>query len=120
MIILLAGLQSIDPELWAASEVDGASPSQRFTHVTLPLLRPFLLVIVTIRVMDLLRLFDEGYILTGGAPARTTETLSQLVYTDTFTLFNIGQGSAIAVMEGMIVMAAVLFIAVSMGARRHA
>jgi multiple sugar transport system permease protein len=118
-IIFLAGLQSIDPELWAAAKIDGAGPVQRFIHVTLPLMRPFILVVLVIRTMDLLRLFDEGYILTGGAPARATETLSQLVYTNTFTLFDIGQGSAITVIEGFIASAAVLVIFVTIGLRRR-
>jgi len=117
-IIFLAGLQSVDPELWAAAKVDGAGPVQRFIHVTLPLMRPFILVVLVIRTMDLLRLFDEGYVLTGGAPARATETLSQLVYTDTFTLFDIGQGSAVTVVEGLIVSASVLVIFVTLGLRR--
>jgi multiple sugar transport system permease protein len=117
-IIFLAGLQSVDPELWAAAKVDGAGPAQRFIHVTLPLMRPFILVVLVIRTMDLLRLFDEGYVLTGGAPARATETLSQLVYTDTFTLFDIGQGSAVTVMQGLIVSASVLVIFVTLGLRR--
>jgi multiple sugar transport system permease protein len=119
-IIFLAGLQSIDPELWAAAKMDGAGALQRFRYVALPLLRPFILVVLVIRTMDLLRLFDEGYILTGGAPARTTETLSQMVYTDTFTLFNIGQGSAIAIIEGLVVIAAVLLIFVTIGLKRTA
>jgi multiple sugar transport system permease protein len=118
-IIFLAGLQSVDPELWAAAKVDGASPAQRFFHVTLPLMRPFILIVLVIRTMDLLRLFDEGYVLTGGAPARSTETLSQLVYTDTFTLFDIGRGSAITVIQAVIVIAAILLIFVTLGRRRE-
>jgi multiple sugar transport system permease protein len=118
LIVFLAGLQSVDPELWAAAKVDGAGPMKRFLHITLPLMRPFILVVLAIRTMDLLRLFDEGYVLTAGAPARTTETLSQVVYTDTFTYFNIGQGSALAVMEGIAVIAAVLFCFMLLGLRR--
>lgn len=117
-IIFLAGLQTIDPEIWAAAKVDGAGPIRRFIHVTLPLMRPFILVVLVIRTMDLLRLFDEGYILTGGAPARETETLSQLVYTSTFTFFDIGQGSALTVLEGIIVVAAVLAIFLAPTLRR--
>ena len=62
-------------------------------------MRPFILVVLTIRTMDLLRLFDEGYILTGGGPGRTTETLSQLVYTSTFSFFDIGYGSALSLLQ---------------------
>jgi multiple sugar transport system permease protein len=117
-IIFLAGLQSVDPELWAAAKVDGAGPVQRFVYVTLPAMRPFILVVLVIRTMDLIRLFDEGYVLTGGAPARATETLSHIVYTDTFTLFDIGQGSAITVIQGLIVVASILAIFVTVGRRR--
>jgi ABC-type sugar transport system permease subunit len=110
MIVFLAGLQSIDPELEAAARVDGATGLQRFRSITLPLMRPFVLIVLAIRTMDLLRLFDEAYILTGGAPARTTETLSELVYTETFTYFNIGDGAALAIMEGLVIMGAIAFI----------
>jgi multiple sugar transport system permease protein len=117
-IIFLAGLQTIDPDLWAAAKVDGAGPVRRFLHVTLPLMRPFILVVLVIRSMDVLRLFDEGFVLTGGAPARETETLSQLVYTETFTFFNIGRGSALAIMEGVIVAGSILLIYIAPGLRR--
>jgi multiple sugar transport system permease protein len=109
-IIFLAGLQTIDPDIWAAARVDGASAFRRFIHVTLPLMRPFVLVVLVIRSMDVLRVFDEGFVLTGGAPARETETLSQLVYTDTFVFFDIGRGSTLAILEGAIVAGAVLLI----------
>jgi ABC-type sugar transport system permease subunit len=118
-IIFLAGLQTIDPELWAAAKIDGANAFRRFVHVTLPLMTPFVLVVLVIRSMDLLRLFDEGFVLTGGAPARETETLSQLVYTDTFVFFNIGRGSALAIAEGIIVAGAVLFIYLTPGLHRN-
>jgi multiple sugar transport system permease protein len=117
-IIFLAGLQTIDPDIWAAAKVDGAGPIRGFIYVTLPLMRPFILVVLVIRSMDLLRLFDEGFVLTGGAPARETETLSQLIYTDTFTFFNIGRGSALAILEGAIVAAVVLLIYLAPGLRR--
>jgi len=117
-IIFLAGLQTIDPDMWAAAKVDGAGPVRRFLHITLPLMRPFVLVVLVIRAMDLLRLFDEGFVLTGGAPARETETLSQLVYTDTFTFFNIGRGSALAIVEGAIVAGSILLIYLAPGLKR--
>src|SRR4029078_12083786 len=88
-IIFLAGLQTIDPDLWAAAKVDGANAFRRFVHVTLPLMRPFILVVLVIRSMDLLRLFDEGFVLTAGAPARETETLSQRAHTSHLQFFHI-------------------------------
>jgi multiple sugar transport system permease protein len=98
-IVLLAGLQSIDPDLEAAAMVDGAGPWQRLRYVLLPLMRPFLLVVLAIRTMDLLRVFDEGYVLTGGGPGRSTEMLSQLVYTNSFGTFDIGRGAAISFLQ---------------------
>jgi len=118
LIVFLAGLQSIDPELEAAAHVDGADGLQRFRHIVLPLMRPFVLIVVAIRTMDLLRLFDEGYILTGGGPGRTTETLSQLVYTETFTFFDVGHGAAISILEALIVVLATAFVFVTLRTRR--
>lgn len=105
MIVMLAGLQSLDPSLMDAAHVDGAGPWQRFRYVMFPLLKPFLLIVLSIRTMDLLRVFDEGYVLTGGGPGRSTELLSQLVYTNSFQFFDVGRGSAISVIQTLIIIA---------------
>lgn len=102
-VVLLAGLQSLNPELEEAAAIDGAGYWQRFWHITLPLTRPFLVLVLTIRTMDLLRVFDEGYVLTRGGPGRSTETLSQLVYTNTFTYFDIGRGAALSLIQTVII-----------------
>jgi multiple sugar transport system permease protein len=107
LIVLLAGLQSIDPDIDAAAQIDGAGLGRRLWHITLPLMKPFILLVLVIRTMDLLRVFDEGYILTGGGPGRTTETLSQLVYTNTFTFFEIGRGATLSIIQTAII---VLFV----------
>lgn len=104
-IVLLAGLQSIDPDIEEAAAIDGAGYWQRFWHVTLPLIRPFLVLVLTIRTMDLLRVFDEGFVLTRGGPGRSTETLSQLVYTSSFTFFDIGRGSTLSLIQTAIIVA---------------
>jgi multiple sugar transport system permease protein len=101
-IVLLAGLQSVDPDLEAAALVDGAGPWQRLRYVVLPLMKPFLLLILAIRTMDLLRVFDEGYVLTAGGPGRSTELLSQLVYTNSFTYFDIGHGAALSFIQTLL------------------
>jgi multiple sugar transport system permease protein len=116
-VVLLAGLQSLDPDLEEAAAIDGAGYWQRFWHVTLPLTRPFLVLVLTIRTMDLLRIFDEGYVLTRGGPGRSTETLSQLVYTSSFTFFDIGRGATLSLIQTAIIVAfiAVYFIVLQRG-----
>jgi multiple sugar transport system permease protein len=84
------------------------------------LIKPFLLLVLVIRTMDLLRVFDEGFVLTRGGPGRSTETLSQLVYTNTFTFFDIGRGTTLSIIQaGIIVVFIVLyFLALHRGSAR--
>lgn len=104
-IVLLSGLQSLNPELEEAAAIDGAGYWQRFWYVTVPLMKPFLVLVLTIRTMDLFRVFDEGFVLTRGGPGRSTETLSQLVYTNTFTYFDIGRGATLSLIQTAIIIA---------------
>jgi multiple sugar transport system permease protein len=98
VILLLAGLALVPPDLYRAAALDGASSWQTFVHVTLPLLRPILLVAALFRTIDALRAFDLLYVLTGGGPADTTETLSIYAYKILFQTMQFGYGSAIGVM----------------------
>src|SRR5690606_21761483 len=75
-LLLLAGLQALPEEPFEAARIDGASAWQRFVHLTLPLLRPAILVALLWRVIDTFRIFDVIYLLTAGGPARKTETVS--------------------------------------------
>jgi multiple sugar transport system permease protein len=97
-LLVLAGLQSIPPDLLDSSMVDGASGWQRIRYLYVPLLRPVIFVILTIRTVDAFRLFDEAYILTRGGPGRSTETISLFIYTNSFSFFDIGYGSALAML----------------------
>lgn len=97
-LILLAGLQAIDPGLYEAARIDGAGPLRRFSAVTLPLLVPALLVALLFRTLDALRVFDLVFVLTGGGPGGSTTTLSLLVYRTLFTELDFGRGSALAVL----------------------
>lgn len=96
-LIILAGLQSIPDDLYEAASVDGASPWQKFRHVTLPLLRPALLLALLFRTVDSLRVFDLVYVMTQGGPADATNVLQFYGYKKTFAEGMIGYGSAIAV-----------------------
>jgi multiple sugar transport system permease protein len=96
-LILLAGLQSIPDELYEAASVDGATFWQEFRHVTLPLLKPAVLLALLFRTGDSLRVFDLVYVMTQGGPADATNVLQFYGYKKTFAEGMIGYGSAIAV-----------------------
>lgn len=97
VILLLAGLQIIPRDLYQAARVDGAGSWAAFRRITLPLLMPVLLVALVFRMLDAWRVFDVIYVLTGGGPANTTETLSLYAYKMLFQTLQFGYGSALAV-----------------------
>lgn len=94
--ILAAGIQSLPVDLYKAARVDGASAWQIFREITLPLLRPVILVALLLRIMDAFRIFDIIWTLTFGGPGRTTELLSMLIYKSGLQFFQIGQASAMS------------------------
>jgi multiple sugar transport system permease protein len=102
-LLLLAGLQVIPDEVYDAAKVDGANAWQRFLRVTLPLLRPALLVALLFRTLDALRVFDLPFALTNGANGTTT--LSLEAYNELTRDRLVGEGSALAVLTFAIVMA---------------
>lgn len=95
-LVLLAGLQAIPQEPYEAAMIDGASAWQTFRHVTLPLLRPAILVALLLRTMDLLRVFDQIFILTEGGPGFATETVSLYIYRAAFRFFDFGYAAAMS------------------------
>jgi multiple sugar transport system permease protein len=96
-LLLLAGLEMIPEDLYRAARVDGAGAWHSFYHLTLPLLRPMILIALLFRTLDALRVFDIVYVLTGGGPANTTETLSIYAYRLTFHTLQFGYGASVAV-----------------------
>lgn len=103
-LLLLAGLQTIPQDLYRAAQVDGASVVQRFWHITLPLLAPVLGITALFRILDALRVFDVVYVLTGGGPANTTETLSIYAYRLSFQTLQFGPGAAVAMVIFVLVL----------------
>jgi multiple sugar transport system permease protein len=95
-LILLAGLQAIPQEPYEAALIDGSSSWQTFRHVTLPLLKPAILVALLLRTMDLLRVFDQVFILTEGGPGFATETLSLYIYRTAFRFSDFGYAAAMS------------------------
>lgn len=96
-LLLLAGLQNIDASLYEAARIDGASAWRQFRYVTLPLLKPAILVALIFRTLDAFRVFDLIYALTGGGPGTSTEPIA--LYTFNMLLQNLqfGYGSALSV-----------------------
>jgi multiple sugar transport system permease protein len=95
-LLLLAGLALVPDELLEAAKVDGAGPVQRFFRITLPLMRPAILVALLFRTLDAFRIFDSVFIQTRGA--NRTETVSILGYNELITRLNLGIGSAVSVL----------------------
>jgi multiple sugar transport system permease protein len=94
--VLAAGIQSLPVDLYKAAQVDGASSWQIFRRITLPLLKPVILVILLLRIMDAFKVFDIVFTMTYGGPGQTTELLSMLIYKTGFRFFQIGQASAMS------------------------
>jgi ABC-type sugar transport system permease subunit len=96
-LIILAGLQTIPEELYEAAAIDGARPWQRFRHITLPLLKPALLLALLFRTIDALKVFDLVFVMTQGGPADATNVLQFYGYKKSFAEGMIGYGSALSV-----------------------
>ncbi len=95
-LLLSAGLQAIPPEPLEAARIDGASAWQIFRDVTLPLLKPTILLALLLRAMDLVRIFDQIFILTQGGPGTATETVSLYIYRTAFRFSNFGYAAAMS------------------------
>jgi trehalose/maltose transport system permease protein len=113
-LLILAGLQTIPHTYTEAARMDGASTWRIFWNIRLPLLLPSLLIAALLRALDAFRIFDLPYVLTGGGPADSTETLSTLAYKRLFSGLEIGYGSALStamfITEALIAAAFAVFI----------
>jgi ABC-type sugar transport system permease subunit len=96
-LLLLAGLQNIDASLYEAARIDGASAWRQFRHVTLPLLRPAILVALIFRTLDAFRVFDLIYVMTGGGPGTSTEPIALYTFNSLLQNLRFGYGSALSV-----------------------
>jgi multiple sugar transport system permease protein len=102
-LILLAGLESLPPEPFEAAQIDAAGAWRTFRYITLPMLRPVMVVCIVIRSIDAFRTFDIVWTITGGGPARATELFSIYAYVESFQFLNLGRGSAAAVIGAIII-----------------
>lgn len=108
-ISMLAGLQSVPDEVLEAARIDGANAWQRMRYVTLPLLKPLLLVLTVISTIWDFKVFDQVYVMTQGGPARSTEVLSITTWREAFTGFEFGLAGALAMALFVILTIVTLF-----------
>lgn len=97
MVIFLAGLQSIPQEVYEAAAIDGAGPLSRFWHIVRPMLAPAITINLVLSIIGGLKLFDQVWVMTGGGPGRSTETLSTLLYKEAFQFGAFGYSIALAI-----------------------
>ncbi len=116
-LLLLAGLQTIDQESYEAARMDGAGTWAQFVHITLPLLRPAILVALIFRTLDAFRVFDLIYVLTGGGPGTATEPLSLYTFTALLQDLRFGYGAALSVVIFLITFLLAVFYIRVLGVR---
>jgi multiple sugar transport system permease protein len=107
--VLLAGLQSIPGDIYEAARVDGATGLRTYRHITLPLLRPALLVAAIINMINVFNSFPIIWAMTGGGPGFQTDTTTTLMYKLAFRFQDIGQSAALAVVNLVVILVFVLF-----------
>ena len=95
MILYLAGLQGISPELYEAAAIDGATRTQAFFQITLPLLKPITSLIITLTLINTIQIFDQIFVMTNGGPGTATLTLVQYLYSTAFQNYNLGYAATI-------------------------
>ena len=95
-LVILASLSSLPPDVFEAARIDRANAWQRFVHITLPLIRPAIVVVIIMRMMIALSAFAAIYAATGGGPGTATEILNLYAYRTSFSELNLGYGAALA------------------------
>jgi multiple sugar transport system permease protein/raffinose/stachyose/melibiose transport system permease protein len=109
MVIFLAGLTAVPKELTEAAEIDGATYWQSLRSVVIPLLLPATIVVMALAIINSLKSFDIVFVMTGGGPFHSSDTLAMFMYTESFRKYYMGYGSAIAVVLFAISLVAIVF-----------
>ncbi|MGA9866027.1 MAG: sugar ABC transporter permease [Acetobacteraceae bacterium] len=105
MLIVLGGLASLPIDPYEAAQLDGASAWQRFRHITLPLVWPFIVVAGVIRTIDALKSFDIIYVITGGGPGTSSETINIFLYQQAFAFYQLGYAGAVTLVFFILIVA---------------
>jgi ABC-type sugar transport system permease subunit len=108
-IFFLAGLQTIPADLYSASAVDGAGPIAAFRRITLPLLRPTLVIVLIYETIVAATTFDLVYVMTGGGPADATSLISWFAYAEVFKFLDLGTGAALAFLIAVALVVVIVF-----------
>jgi len=104
MLVFLAGLKSLPREPFEAAIVDGASKIQVFLKITLPLLQPYIFLLLLMRLVQGLKVFDKIFVISGGGPNRASETLNIMIYEQAFGATNFGYASALGTLLLIIIL----------------
>ncbi|MBT4644107.1 MAG: sugar ABC transporter permease [Deltaproteobacteria bacterium] len=104
MLVLLAGLRSLPREPFEAARVDGASRLRIFFHVTLPLLKPYIFLLLLLRIIHSLKVFDKIFVISGGGPNRASETLNITIYQQAFGSMDYGYASVLSVIMLLLIL----------------
>lgn len=96
ILLLLAGLQTLPDEVYEAAEIEGATPWQQFKDITFPMMLPISAAVVFIRLIESFKIMDTVFVMTGGGPGISTETLTLFAYQEGFKKFNLGYTSALS------------------------
>jgi multiple sugar transport system permease protein len=110
VVLLLAGLSALPREPYEAARMEGASTLQIFLHVTLPLMRPVIMVTLLIRLIFAVRTYDLIYIMTRGGPGQATDMVSYFIYRQAFVGLNIGEAAALSIILLLIVLALTAYL----------
>lgn len=110
MLIYYTGIKNIDPVLYEAASIDGATTSQTFLRITLPLMKPVIQINVTMAVISALKQMETVYLLTNGGPGNSTQFAANYLYQQAFKAFKYGYGNAIGVIFIIICLAATIFL----------
>ena len=110
MLIAMAGMSTIDRTLYEAAVIDGASDLQRFWRITLPLIRPAVVVAAMLRLMDSLKTFDEIYVITGGGPGTASRILNLFIFDQGFRYFQMGYASSLVIFMTVFMMVLTLML----------
>lgn len=109
-LICLSGLQSVSQDALEAASIDGANAVQRFFYVTLPALRPSIILAVLMRTMDAFKQYDLIYAMTAGGPGTASQNVNILMYNTAFQYFNVSKGAAMGVISVVLINIAAMFL----------
>ena len=104
MVIFLAGLQAVPPELYEAANIDGTSGWQRFRHITFPLIAPAVTINVVLTMIGSMKTFDLIFVMTNGGPGNASQTLALRIYNEAFNLNHFGYATAVGIVMSLFIL----------------